>query len=178
MLGIRRRSGARPNGTLNQNKTKGEATVSLLTIAQAERLEGSFSEGTLRNEDVGGALVSLLDSIGEAGIGCAPGTELAWCRWNARKDELAGEWERCADLDSEEASEMVSEMFSLVNDALPPGFTCEASEGDGASFGVWRMESEEDTSDRPCAKCGILTAPDPLCPRCDPTFAARYGAGR
>lgn len=125
--------------------------MALLSVRQAERLEGSISEGTLRNEDVGAALVSLLDSIGEElSIGKttdSPAHTRACARWNARKDELAGEWERCADLDSEEASEMVSEAFDLVNEALPPGFTCEAAEGDGASFGVWRTEADEDEAD-------------------------------
>lgn len=124
----------------------------LLTRAQALRLEGSISEGSLRNEDVGGALVSLLDSIGEE-LSLGKTTDsadftMACVRWNARKDKLLGEWERLPDFDSEDAPELVFEMFDLVNEALPSGFECASSEGDGASFGVWRTElvSEEGES--------------------------------
>jgi hypothetical protein len=118
----------------------------LLTRAQALRFEGSISEGTLRDEDVGGALVTLLDSIGEElSLGKttdSPDFTMACVRWNGRKDKLLGEWERLSDPDSDcdFVGELVSEMFDLVNEALPAGFACESSEGDGASFGVWQVE--------------------------------------
>lgn len=120
--------------------------MSLLSQQQAERLEGEFSSGTLRDEDVGGALVDLLDSIGEElALGKTtdpPERTMACVRWNARKDDLLGEWERCPDPDSDEASEMVSEMFDLVEEALPGGWQCGSADGDGASFGVWRVEQD------------------------------------
>ena len=143
--------------------------MALLSVRQAERLEGSISEGTLRTEDLGESVFGLLSEIARKVRG-ANGKA-----WRERLAALLSDW-RSVDPDEDEAPEIVDDAFALVNEALPPGFVCEASEGDGASFGVWRAGSEEDdTSDHPCAKCGILTAPDPLCPRCDPTFAARYG---
>lgn len=119
----------------------------MLSKEAARKLVGSVSCGTLRPKDLGEAMVSLLDNIGEAvDRACArilvPASEadcLRASRWNGRKDDLCGEWERA---DDETRAELVDEMIALANEALPAGFCCEMHPGDGADLGIW--ESGED----------------------------------
>lgn len=120
----------------------------MLSTEHALGIVGTVSEGTLRTEDLGAALVSLLDDIGEllqhqaARIIGAPSAEevQAYVRWNGRKDDLLGEWERESakeDADPEALSEMLDDMERLVEEALPEGFSLHTSEGDGAYLAIW-----------------------------------------
>ena len=118
----------------------------ILTKQELERDVGlgSFSIGTLRNEDIGNALLSLLDKIGEVILFGPAGTELERSGWNGVKDTLLAEWEQFADPDSDQAHECVEEMWTLLEEALPEGFYAGSTEGDGADFGIWPTPEDDD----------------------------------
>jgi len=96
---------------------------------------GSYSEATLRDEDLLNAFFSALESVDPAKY----------------RETLAG----CAEtytaedglIDDEFAGELVEELIDLLNAYTPEGCYFGAHEGDGADFGVWPIEDDEPEDD-------------------------------
>ena len=88
---------------------------------------GSISSGTMRTEDLIPAFAAELD----------------WCTSGGRADRTTEESKLLADADgvedydSENASEILSELFDALNEHAPAYAYFGAHEGDGADYGFW-----------------------------------------
>lgn len=89
---------------------------------------GTISWGTLRNQDLLGKFAR----------------ELEWLTNATRTD---AETKLIADADSvdpdtEEASEIVNELFDALNEHAPDGCYFGSTEGDGSDFGFWPINDD------------------------------------
>jgi hypothetical protein len=92
------------------------------------------SEGTLRNEDLAKAFLSL---IGEHD--------------NKIKDAILEDWEDVlfnmidpkAERDYEQESFLLGHLFNVMDAISPEGCVFGASDSDGALFGFWQMEEAQ-----------------------------------
>lgn len=105
---------------------------------------GSISEGTLRAEDVIPELLYTAESVRMSRAD------------RAKACELAREWHRIADGETDETVADLAEVWWELEDLLscyaPPGCYVGGHEGDGASIGCWPR------SDVPCTENRDATA--------------------
>lgn len=91
-------------------------------------VEGSISTGTLRTDDLLNAFASELERL---------------VPFNSRK--LVADAREAMGKDDEEASEIVNELQDELNTiAHREGFYFGNLEGDGADFGFWRVDDEQE----------------------------------
>lgn len=133
---------------------------------------GSISSGTMRPEDLipcfADELGSLLNkdiqsAISAGDVRAMSDSELKeWCKWIARQSSLIGA-AGSVDPDSDEASEILSELFDALEAFAPPLAYFGSHPGDGADYGFWLSESfaedfdglkVSDTSEVPEDFCG------------------------
>ncbi len=94
---------------------------------------GSYSHGTIRTEDVGPAVLDMI----EAGL-----------RWQACRDRrnryraLRAEWNRC-DPETEQADDLLADLWDLAEECAPPGIYAGSTEGDGSDYGLWPYDPED-----------------------------------
>ena len=94
---------------------------------------GTISHGTLRSEDLIEAFASEL--------ACLAPSEFEGAR------QLLAEAQRYLDgcpVSEDEASELVNDLMDALNEFAPEGMYFGAHEGDGADFGFWHVDGEED----------------------------------
>ena len=95
------------------------------------------SEGTLRSEDLIPVLLNVCQALEVEGV-----------------DAMRDEFVRLLDDDGEvspycdeSASELTNELMDKINDACPANLYFGAHEGDGACFGFWEIEVDNDDGD-------------------------------
>lgn len=91
--------------------------------AHIERHGGEISHGTLRGEDLGPTFLSFLQVHGE----CL----------------MAEAFVEPDDWDSEDGTEAIVELETLLCNLAPDGYHFGSHEGDGACFGFWLNEEDE-----------------------------------
>ena len=103
---------------------------------------GTIIHGTLRNQDIGPALADYLVNMG--GNGIVP--LHLWPKLDKTANRLCEDVDRINNIGnddawfSEEGSEIVAELFEVIDEFLPDGYYCGSTEGDGSDFGVWEIE--------------------------------------
>lgn len=89
---------------------------------------GSISHGTMRPEDLIPCFAAELEA-------CVKSSGAHTGRTN-----LYLEAREITDFDSEEASEVLSDLFDALNEYAPEGTYFGAHEGDGSDYGFWPVE--------------------------------------
>lgn len=89
---------------------------------------GSISHGTLRSQDL---IPTFLDTLRQIN----PNLPI----FGRFPTEPSDEW-----YDTDEAAEILSDLFDALNDAAPDNCYFGAHEGDGADFGFWPIDTDED----------------------------------
>lgn len=101
----------------------------------------TVSEATLRSQDL---LPKMLDALKEVAPEAhqqlmVPACGFAAVPAHALEDEDAEWW------DSEECSWLLNEtLFDALNEHAPEGYCFGSHEGDGACFGFWKIEEDDD----------------------------------
>ena len=113
----------------------------MLTKKQAERLEGVWSEGSLRSIDLGNAARALLDTVSAQVAPYRPIASAETKRWVGRAEKSMLEWDRASPDDDDLLGEILDDMVDLIEDAIAPaGFSYGPQEGDCACYVVWQAE--------------------------------------
>ena len=96
-------------------------------MAQTFQFAGTVSSGTLRFQDL---LPSCLDAL--KGLDRAAYIDFQ-CDWPTEMKAISQD----ADIEPEQSSEMLDDLFNRLNESAPEGFYFGSHEGDGADFGFW-----------------------------------------
>lgn len=97
----------------------------------------SLSHGTMRNEDLLQSFASALEgAMAAEGVKHPRFVCLVEDAYNYADDDTN------LDADSEEAGEVVNELFDALNWYAPEKCTFGAHEGDGCDYGFWQMDEE------------------------------------
>lgn len=96
---------------------------------------GVFSEGTMKNDEVGGAIADLLRHLRLSRTHRALIRE--WDALIARADEND-------DTTHEPIQDVCGELWTALDDYLPPYTYAGGSEWDGACYGVWPITDDDD----------------------------------
>lgn len=102
----------------------------------------SVSHGTMRNVDLLQSFASALEAASEAdGYKHVRHSCLIEDAYNYADDETD------LDPDSEEASDIVNELFDALNWHAPDGTMFGSHEGDGSDYGFWQYNDDEACND-------------------------------
>lgn len=87
----------------------------------------TFSEGTLKTDDIGYALLDALDSMDDP-----------------KADSLRAEFDAAINAGDLEAADYIiyESLFPMLEEYAPEGCYVGSHEGDGACIGVWQCEGE------------------------------------
>lgn len=122
--------------TLTQHMAKARKTKKRETAEEKRRRPsnrvpiGIFSDGTVHGYDVGSAIADLLRPL-----------RLSHEHRQTVRD--MDKWTR-ETWDGADGAELLSDLWSALDDYLPEGTYAGSSEGDGACFGVWCHDPEEE----------------------------------
>ena len=96
----------------------------------------TVSNATLRDPDLAGAFLGALESIDPARAALwasEAALALITCNWDGDRLNTA-----------DTVSEILVELQDLLNERAPEGYHFGSIEGDGACFGFWENEPEDD----------------------------------
>jgi hypothetical protein len=102
---------------------------------------GSYSSDTMRSRDLIPAFIDALRSVDEKRA-----DEIE----NAEENKGVFEWLETAGIgdETDEASDLVNELFDVLNEYCPPYCSFGSTEGDGACYGCWPcVESAKENVD-------------------------------
>ena len=122
-----------------------DACYEVLTSGDGEDLAGVYSEGTLRDPDVAEALQTYVGEVlrivrqHAAGVACWQNGAALRVASDIVEKEAEKLLARIVD-----DPDMLLGLWELVGELEPPGHMFCAAEGDGACFGLWRVEDDED----------------------------------
>lgn len=111
---------------------------------------GTIIHGTHRNEDLIPAFVdALTERLEDAALNCPKGNEVEMAKAIGDAHETLGAIERRMEggedyFLSEDAMWDLEWLFDALNEFAPEGTHFGAHEGDGADFGFWPIEEDEE----------------------------------
>ncbi len=97
---------------------------------------GTLIHATLRNEDLLSAFADELERLAEMDANEARAAGAAFEGTHKFRTDLIAA-ARSADPDSDDASEIISDLFDALGELAPPYCYFGATDGDGADFGFW-----------------------------------------
>ena len=107
--------------------------------------EGTVIHGTHRSEDLIPTFLGILELMDKSAHDSLVENYPEYTAYLAAIESDDEESEANNFMDSEIASEMVNDLFDRINEFTPEGMEFGAHPGDGADFGFWSCEEDEDS---------------------------------